>query len=458
MVKMYSAELEKRAIAALCKSPSALARQALTTGLTKKHFLSDVGLEAYDRYMVMWKKKARPMTWRELTEDPGVSAKTRAALKAYKGTLPKTSKSAKSLLSSLDGYRKLRSLNAMARTISEKLQEDSIDVDSMIDEVVKGVTSLHSATVNVDILRIGGKNDSGYKALEMLLKGNFDTFLPTGFKAFDDRNHGVLWGSLLTIAGPSGQGKSAVVLGLAHNFAEQGVRTLFAGLEMSNVNNLQRRMAKVSGIPLTKLLNPKKSMTLKDKEKARLAYKRMKAKIDKVKGCIDYYSSDEDLRLETILSFAKTGGYRVVIIDYIGLLSGTDGDDQVKALGRIARQCKVWAGANNAIVVLAAQLKEDGSGVAYSSAIKQHSPNLWMFNRTPQDIELGIIRIVTPKSRMQEPMTLELRFDGAVMDVRDLTPEERRQLVKTKTAQSERTGTRKKGDKKPKSRFFSEIG
>lgn len=458
MVKTYSAELEKRAIVALCKSTSTLARQALASGLTRKHFLSDVGLEAYDRYMAMWKKKARPMAWRELIEDPGVSAKTRAALKAYKGATPKTSKSAKSLLASLDGYRKIRALNQLSRTISERLQEDSFDVETAIDAVVKEVTGLHSATVNVDILRIGGKNDNGHKALELLLKGQHDTFLPTGFKVFDDKNHGVLWGSLLTIAGPSGQGKSAVVLALAHNFAEQGVRTLFAGLEMSNVNNLQRRMAKVSGIPLTKLLNPKKSMTLKDKEKARLAYKRMKAKIDKVKGCIDYYSSDEDVRLETILSFAKTGGYRVVIIDYIGLLSGTDGDDQVKALGRIARQCKVWAGANNAIVVLAAQLKEDGSAPKYSGAIKEHSPNLWMFNRTPQDIELGIIRIVTPKSRMQEPMTLELRFDGAIMDVRDLTPEERRQLMKTKTSQSERSGTRKKGEKKPKSKFFSEIG
>ena len=455
--KLFSAEVEKRALFTLCRAAPAV-KQKLIAGLTPEHFSTDVGAEAFQRYMVIWKKKSKAMTWRDLLEDPALSSRTRAALKAYGGVAPKTTKTAQQLLDRVEEYRKLRGLKKLVRLVSEELLQDGIDSEDVLSKVVSHVASLHVVNGGASLMTVGGKTETGSKFLERLLKGEVMSFLPTGFRAFDDRNHGILWGSLLTIAGASGHGKSFIVQTMARNFALQGVKVLMAALEMDNINLLQREMASHTGLALTKLLNPKRTLTSKDKDRVRLEYKRFNARLRKVRGELAYYASEEDTRLETILNYAKTGGYRVLVIDYIGLLAGTDGDDQVKALGRIARQCKTWAGANNAIVVLAAQLKEDGSGIAYSSAIKQHSPNLWTFNRSPQDIEMGILRLVPTKSRMQEPFPFELRFDPSVALVRDLTAEERKQLVKLNDAQTQRSGAPRKGDKKAtKSKYFADI-
>lgn len=457
-MRLFSGDAEKRAIRAFCGSPSKTIRQIIQSGLKEDHFETEVGREAFRRIKLVFRKRGEIISWRELCEDPALSSTTKSALKSFKGLPPKTTANARTLLGNLDNYCKLRTLNHLSRSISEALQAQNAkdgDLDTLFNEVTEIASQIHGRSGAVRTITIGTDSETGSAAVKRLLKGEVETFLPTGFRAFDNENHGLLWGSMALIASPSGNGKSAMAHTLARNFATIGAPTLVAALEMNCDNMLQRDLSMLTGIGLTKLLNPKKTLTTKDKEGVELAYKKFNRQLKRSGGKLTYYSPDEDAEITSILSYAKLGGYKVVVIDYVGLLAGTDGDDQVRALGRITRQCKLWAGANDAIVVLVAQLKDDG-GVKYASKMKEDAVNMWQFMRTPQDREMNIVRVHPTKSRQQSDRPFTLFFDASTMTIRDLTPEEAKALAKADSVDAARAPPRKggKGGRKP---FFTNL-
>lgn len=449
--KLFSAELEKRALRGFC-TPNKATR--ILSNITTEHFATEVCKAAFNRVRLILNKRGSLMSWRDLITDPTLPAATKAALKAFKFKAPTTEERNRRLFDSLDAYRQLRGLNTMSRSISEALnRDDKQDVASLLETVARSYAQITAKAGSMELIH-EGIDDNSKELIERILKGEKDAFLRTGFRAFDDRAHGIPWGSLMMVAAPTGGGKSALVRKLAENFALQGVRVLSATLEMDQLSNMQRSLASLTGVNLSRLVNPI-NLTKLEKEAIRKKQKARSARIRKAGGKLSNLANDsENLSLDTILTFAKTMHYRVVVIDYMGLLDGADGDDQVRALSRMTRKAKLWAGANNAVVVFAAQLADDGSKVRYAGAMKEHSSNLWQFVRSPLDKENKTARIQQTKSRKNEEFDFDLFFDTSVMDVRDLTPEEVKRLQAVQQAGVYGGGGSGKGNgKKDKNRI-----
>ena len=456
MSRLLSADLEKRALRTICTSAQGA---AMWGTLTSAHFASEIAYKAFKRVEVAFKKRGEVPSWASLCQDPGLDDQTRAALKTFKTSPAKTPKARRELLDSLEVYRKRRGLNEMAKSISDLLANEGVsEIDSIMENVSKKFADIGQAGSGFQTHTIG-KGDTATGLVIQMLKAGEDNFIPTGFKAFDAINHGIPLGSLFMISGTSGSGKSAVMNTLSRNFAHLGGKVLFAPLEMDTTSMLQRELAFQTGTSLTNFLNPSKTMTKADKVKALKAYKRVSRKIATANGKITYYSPDGQASIGALLGYSKANGYNIVMIDYVGLLEGTDGDDQVKALGRIASMAKRWAVANRAIVVMAAQLSDDGY-IKYARKLKEDASTMWTFQRTPQDRENNTLTVRQEKSRQQGDFPFTLFCDLSTMTIRDQTADEKKRAEsasKSGSSAFRKDGGKQKGKKSSAAKFFVDI-
>lgn len=445
MRKTYSPDLEKRALKTICTGSKE--GHFLMSKINKDHFATEVGASAYERISVLLNKRGVIITWRNLCEDPSLHEDLRASLRSFEQKPCRNENSATGLFNGLENFRKIRALNDLSRDISTSLQDGSVDVESIIDSTTTNVSKLSTVGASVTINHIG-LNDNTRELVRKMLKGEENRFIPTGFNTYDSVNHGILDGSLFMVGAPAGNFKSLMVQTLARNFALQGAKVCIAPLEMNNMSLMQRELSMQTQIPLTKMLNPGKSMSPKERKQTYEAYRTLSRTIRKRGGQLTIFSSEEDLTLESFLSFCKPYGYKVLIVDYVGLLAGSDGDDQVRALGRIARRSKIWASANNAVVVLAAQMSDDGL-VRYSRAMNEHASLFWSWKATPQSRESHTIKVHQGKSRMQDPFSFDLYCNPATMLIRDLTAEEIKALGNGSRGATF-DGVKNKSDKKGK--------
>jgi archaellum biogenesis ATPase FlaH len=252
------------------------------------------------------------------------------------------------------------------------------------------------------------------------LYGKRKKVVPTGFKAFDDKNGGFLEGSLVTIAANSGGGKSALGNVLALNIAQHALEdVLLVPLEMTEEQMWARSLAVMTGIDVHKIQQQK--ITDSEKKVLKKAFIKFSKDLKKKNTRHTVWSPEEDLGIEEMLFMVKPYNFKVIIIDYIGLLKGADGDDQVKELGRIARFAKVFAKNTGSIVVLLAQLSDEGQ-VKYAKAIKEHSNNLWTWHMNEDEAPESILDINQQKARNQLRFKFQLlshNNTGNITDVGD---------------------------------------
>lgn len=454
-VKLFSADVEKRALRTVCGSAEG---QKLWVNLTAKHFATEIGSLAFKRIQNHFKRHGELPSWSGLLSDPGLPDRVRGALKTFKTPPARVPKNVKALANSLEVYRKKRGLDSLSRLISEQLSAEGNEVDGILDNISKSFADIGRADTSLKTHTIG-TGDTARELVTAILKGKVQQFVPTGFRAYDSINYGIPIGSMMIVAGASGSGKSAVMGTLGRNMASRAARVLFAPLEMETDAMIQRELATQTGINLTKFLNPKIAMTLAEKKKALKKYDMLSRQIRRTGGKLTFWEQDQQATLDAILGYAKAHGYNVVMIDYVGLLAGTDGDDQVRAFSRITKQCKLWAKNNKAIVILAAQLNDEGK-IKYSRAMHEDASTMWTFIRTAQDKEQNTVTVDQGKSRQQSDHQLRLFMDLATMTVRDLTSEEAAALKHVGGASGgAKTGKPSKGGKGKvrAAKFFNDI-
>jgi hypothetical protein len=131
------------------------------------------------------------------------------------------------------------------------------------------------------------------------------------------------------------------------------------------------------------------------------------------------YKPEQDETIEEV--FAATAAYEadINIIDYIGLLKGVDGDDQVRALGQVARYGKINAENTGRANIMLSQLTDDGK-IKYSRAIAEHSSLAWTWMATPESKETGVTRIEQPKSRNSMAFPFYVKIDYAKMQIHSM--------------------------------------
>lgn len=432
-MKLLSQQAEFTAIRGLC-SPNMKVASYLLGTLRDQHFHSGAGKEVFKRILAVARKTGagKAPEYDDLCSDPAISEQARKLLyKEIKGKTPKNKVAAKRLHERLDSYRKLRVMYFHAEAVINSMSEnDSLDIDTMVDEMADKLTELRSNTHEAQFYHMGvGGNME--KLVEDILLGETEPVIPTGFKAWDDVNGGFLRGSFVVVAASTGGGKSTVANALLKNQADRGYRTCMVPLEMTAKATMARTLSAMTGIEVGRMVQGK--LTDNEKKKAWKKFKKNNARMVEIESRYSIYVPGQDMTLEEILFVLKPYEYDVICIDYISLLKGIDADENsVKQLGATSRSAKIFANATDTILVMCAQLSDEGK-VKYARAITENADVAWLWTYSDENRETGLLDIRTTKSRNLNPINFQLAHDYSVMwvgDVEDMDEDRRPEPTK----------------------------
>lgn len=403
--------------------------------LNEGHFSSSTTSEIFHRCSSLMRSRGFVPTWRDLATDPGISRPTRRLVKdKRKVKIFRNPEDMRSALTTLESLRKIRGLINLGSNLQSKIEDRVIDVDSAVSDLIQDLSKVTDVAED-SILHHIGEDDNTTQLVKTLLTQGGVPKIPTGLKGFDDLNVGLPHGSLLLLASTTSGGKSTMINQLAENFAMRGAHTTTIPLEMTNEENIQRIVSRVTDADMNSLLDPLERMTEEQRKAAYQRYKKFSKKIAKRGGRITLLEPKFPPTMEKLLNFLKPMDPDVIFIDYVGLLDGMGNSDQWLQLSNALAYAKRWAGLNRKIIVAAAQLSEDGM-VRYSRAMKEHSSHLWQWVMTEKSRETGLVKIEQTKCRNGNMAPFILKFEFDKMTVRDVTETEKEEYnssSKTKT-------------------------
>jgi replicative DNA helicase len=184
-----------------------------------------------------------------------------------------------------------------------------------------------------------------------------EDFLATGLKALDDRlDGGMRPGEVIVIAGRPSMGKTALALTIAENAAMAGQPVGVLSMEMPKAQVHNRRVSMRSNIPLHKIKRPERMSDFD--------WSTLTATVEKMRHTPLYVSDQTALTINQVRSKARAlkrrHGLRVLVIDYIGLMEGTDRKaNRATQLGEVSRGIKALAKELDMTVLLLAQLNRE---------------------------------------------------------------------------------------------------
>lgn len=448
-MKLVSTQTELTVLRNLCGKDLSISG-TLLSGVDESYFHNSFVKEAYQRITTHVKKNGELPTWRELCEDPALSEKVRLKLKDIDVERIRTPKEATNAVVLLNKYRQLRGLYELSEFSVDRLRKKKVDPTELLDKMADQIVALRQSRSTENEALVFGKGNNSMQFIKDMMTAETVDYLPTGFKTFDDENNGFGFGNLVLIAGSTGGGKSTLSAQLGYNWAAMGEDVTFVPLEMSKKEMASRLMANASGIDVQKILFGK--MSENEKLKYWKAYKKFVVSKKKTGGTFRIFKPTTDMTIEEIMASIYPYGSRVVIIDYISLLKGVDGDDAWQKLGAVARYCKIYAEAHNMIIVLLAQLSEEGI-VRYARSLVEHANYAWTFVATNATREQEIINVEQKKARNGRLFPFTLRSQMATMRVRDLEPEEKDELEDSKQRKNTKDASGGKGNKYKKEKL-----
>lgn len=398
----------------------------LLAGLDTDYFHYDFTKETYKTILKLTKAQGEVPKWRDIIDEPSLPQEIRKKLKDAQPERVSSVQEARAVLQTLNKYRQLRGCFELSENIVTSLKKSAVKVEDLIEATSQRLVSLRCLKSDGDSIVTFGKGNNAGKVVKGLLEKTKANFVPTGFTDFDKENGGIFYGSLFTIGATSGGGKSATVSQLAINWAGLGETVCVVPLEMTVEEQTARIMANAANLDSRKILLQKLS---KDEETKYLkSYRKMALRFKRAGGSYSIFKPKQDMTIEEIMASIQPLDPSIVVIDYISLLKGVDGDDAWQKLGAVARYCKVWAENNKKIVVLLCQVSEEGK-IRYAQAIKEHSNSCWVFVSTKQTRENEIINVEQLKARNGRMFDFTLSAKLDTMRIGDLDVEEREKIT-----------------------------
>ncbi len=420
MAKLYNTPMELLALRAICSADKKISGSILSH-VDESTFHNEESVEAYKKILENIRSNGSPPAYKLLCQDLSLSEETRNFLTEVDGAI-KTSDQARHTLLMLDKYRQTRVLYSLVKGVQKRLEESKIDVEEIVDFASKRLSAtMNKGEVEDSIFHIGRNSNIKDLLNKILYDDDDEIFIPTGFNSWDSVNGGFPRGGLITIGGSSGAGKSHLLGQLCKTQAQTGYKVLLVPLEMTEEEQLIRLLANITKIDSMKF--SLKELATAEKELAEKRFARFERQVVKNGGRFSIFRPKFDMSIEEIFAATHPYGADAIYIDYITLLKGAVGEDQWRKLGEIARYGKVYAGNHNKVVVLAAQVNDDGK-LKYSQTIREHSSVAWAFVATKESKEKGILNVDVLKSRNQKGKSFSLKVDYEHSHIYDLPAEE----------------------------------
>lgn len=420
-MKLFSQPLEIEALKAICCGDAKISGSVLGR-LDESFFFTDLGKEAFARIKFIAKERTKILTWGELLTDPCLAEEHRESLRAVD---PDFNGSADGLVDNLDSFRKSRILFDMSENITNALTQDKVDVDSVLTDISQMFVKAKTGKNIEDCFTKIGTGSNIKNDLKEILTGERIRYYKTGYKQWDDKNAGIPIGKLGVIAATTGGGKSLCINQLAINMALNGIKVCIVPLEMSKEDMLHRFLANRTELDMGQITKAT-DLTKEERQQAFTAFRAFEKQLAGLNTSIEMFHPDSDMTMEDVLFTLKPFHFDIIMIDYIGLLGGLDGDNQWKKMMDAARFAKRWAETNDATVLIAAQLNQD-QVIRYSKGICEHADLMWGWNAGKLcDAVSGqkIIKIESQKGRNQEQLSFYLKVDYRKMSMVDATQKE----------------------------------
>jgi len=380
-------------------------------------FYTPESVELYETIKKIMGETGESPSYRLLLEDPDLSKEARAHMRESQPTVH-TPADAKKAVSNLEKYRKRRGLFNLAADIKRQMEAPKVDIDQVLHRMTTAISVIRAKKATDESFLHFGKNNNSMKVVDSILyEDNSIDVIPTGIEAFDSISGGIYRGALFTIGANSGGGKSIMATVLSKQIAEMGYKVVLVPLEMSKKEMTTRLMACVCGVDFSDLWLQR--LATADRDRIRKRFRKWMKRVKEKGGRLTIYKPEQDETIEEV--YAATAAYEadVNIVDYIGLLKGMDGDDQVRALGAAARYGKINAENTGRANVMLCQLTDEGK-IKYSRAITEHSSLSWTWTATPESKETGVTKIEQPKSRNSMAFPFYVKIDYAKMQIHSM--------------------------------------
>lgn len=362
---------------------------------------------------------------RLMAEDPALSGKARAFLKAGMSTSSsrhpaRVRKLAdlESVLDRLNGHRTQRIFYELYKNTADELVKESPDHTMISSLMEEGLRSIRSRT-NSAIFH-GGDEETEGKIADSILSDETPTeLIRTGFETFDRETGGFGRTNLVFLAANYGGGKSTAIMQLGLNMHSLGYNVLWVPLEMDENEAWERVWSNRADIPhdlirRRKMTPSQKDIFMKTRDKFRKSSSKNKCRFSTYHpGYVDPWQLSAEIR---------GYNYDVILIDYINLLkppAGTPNEERIQ-LGELAKLLKILAGKRylNALIIVAAQLNDDNR-LKYSRAMAEHANNVIWWRMDDIAREKGWTVVKQDKARASRLYDMVWNFKFDTMTVSD---------------------------------------
>jgi replicative DNA helicase len=420
-MKLFSAGLELRTISSICNSPKTDGAVYLLSRLQEEHFHYEPTKVAYKRIIKLMQTRGEIPSYHELEADPVIDEDLREILSAneYKKKKIHDEQKAKDQFDLLETYRKTRGAYFSAKATIDALKQSSVDIDQVLQNQADSLAVARSAVKHQEQLVHIGLGNNSAKIVKEVLYGETEPTIPTGFKTFDQKNGGFFKPAVAILSSNSSGGKSVAALQMAVNMYRSGHSTCVLSLEMSKEQYMARFLSNISGVSATKIFL--KTFTKIEAKQIKDAYKKfvLFGKKNNVRWTI--LAPENGMTLDQLLMTCKPYGFDVITIDYLSLLEEADTENQARALASITRKCKVFSQSAGCLMILLAQLNEEGL-IKYSRAIKENADHVWTWVYGDTERETHLIQMRVDKGRNQLCFPFEVTEDYSVMALVDNGP------------------------------------
>ena len=265
------------------------------------------------------------------------------------------------------------------------------------------------------------------------------TRLKTGFKEFDDKTGGLERTNLLTVAAPSGGGKTAMSLYMATKMYELfHYNVCFISYEMNKYEVYSRILANISNVDHDRI-NLRK-MSPVQKMRVMESWNKFDAIGQENKCKFEIWCPSEEYTASQLSRMLKPLKFDVIVVDYLNLIAEEKTSEKMwESLGRTTRKFKNMAVNLDCVVIMLTQLDRDTLQVKYSKAIEANSNFLWIWEYGDREEETKVIEIKQQKARNARKYPFKLKADFDYMRFENYTglPDEEPKDTRTFTPSEE---------------------